>query len=114
MTIESSITSLVVPGISETIALSSFSREFNNVDLPELGFPTIAIGMPFLITLPRLNESASLSASSFTLTITELSSFLSANSTSSSPKSSSSSINEANLKSSDLNLAISDENPPRI
>ncbi len=54
--ITSSITSRVVPAISETIAFSSFSILFNNVDLPTLVCPTIATGTPFLITLPKSND----------------------------------------------------------
>ncbi len=54
--ISSSIASLVVPGISETIALSSFNIAFNNVDFPTLGSPAIAIGIPFLSTLPTEKE----------------------------------------------------------
>ncbi len=38
-----SIASLVVPGIAETITLSSFNTQFNNEDLPTFGFPTIPI-----------------------------------------------------------------------
>jgi len=52
----SSMTSLVVPGIFETIALSSFNKAFSKVDFPTLGFPTIATGTPFLITLPYSKE----------------------------------------------------------
>ena len=52
----SSIVSLVVPFVSETIALSSLSNWFNKVDLPEFGCPTIDIGIPFFITLPILKE----------------------------------------------------------
>ena len=55
----SSIISLVVPAISLTIALSSFSKVFNRVDFPEFGGPIIAIGIPFFKTLPQLNESVS-------------------------------------------------------
>ena len=50
--INSSITSLVVPGISVTIALFSFNNAFNNDDLPTFGFPTIAKLKPSLIILP--------------------------------------------------------------
>ena len=64
--IVSSIVSRVVPGISDTIALSSFRRAFSNVDLPELGLPVIATGMPFLITFPIRNDDASLPARSLT------------------------------------------------
>ena len=48
----SSIRSLVVPGILETIAFSSLNKAFRSEDFPELGFPAIATGTPFFITLP--------------------------------------------------------------
>ncbi len=51
--------SRVVPAISETIARSSFNNAFNKVDFPTLGSPTIATGIPFLITFPTANESIS-------------------------------------------------------
>jgi len=40
--------SLVVPGISVTIALSVLKRAFNRLDLPTLGLPMIAIFIPSL------------------------------------------------------------------
>src|SRR3712207_7257764 len=46
----SSMVSRVVPAISETMARSSFSKAFNRVDFPTLGFPAITTGTPFLIT----------------------------------------------------------------
>ena len=49
--------SLVVPAISLTIALSSFNSAFKSVDLPTLGSPTIATGIPFFITLPTAKLS---------------------------------------------------------
>ena len=52
----SSIASLVVPAISETIAFSSFSKQFNKVDFPTFGAPKIVTGIPFLITFPNLNK----------------------------------------------------------
>jgi hypothetical protein len=36
----------------DTIARSSFSKAFKSVDFPTFGSPTIATGIPFLITLP--------------------------------------------------------------
>tara|TARA_A100001015_G_scaffold259353_1_gene303241 strand:- start:147 stop:404 length:258 start_codon:yes stop_codon:yes gene_type:complete len=48
----SSIVSLVVPGIFETIALSSLKSAFNNDDFPVFGLPAIATGTPFFITFP--------------------------------------------------------------
>ena len=63
ITRESSILSLVVPGISETIALSSFNKVFNKEDFPALGFPAIATEIPFFNTFPDLKESISFSSS---------------------------------------------------
>ena len=40
--------SLVVPAISETMALSSFSKAFSKEDFPTLGCPTIATVHHFL------------------------------------------------------------------
>ena len=54
----SSITSLVVPAMSETIALSSPTSAFNRVDFPAFGAPRMAIGTPDFIAFPALNESA--------------------------------------------------------
>ena len=110
----SSIISLVVPAISETMALSSFKRAFNSVDLPTLGRPIIATGTPFFITLPTANESISRFKTTFIFSSKELNFSLSANSTSSSPKSNSSSMREAKLISSSRNTFNSLENPPRI
>ena len=55
--ISSSIVSLVVPAISLTMARSSFNKAFSKVDFPTLGSPTIATGIPFLITFPTAKES---------------------------------------------------------
>ena len=52
----SSIVSRVVPAISDTIARSSFSKALSKVDLPALGFPTIATGIPFFKTFPTEND----------------------------------------------------------
>ena len=52
MVMVSSIASLVVPGIADTIARSSFNKALSREDLPALGFPTMATGTPFLMTLP--------------------------------------------------------------
>ena len=49
--------SRVVPGMFETMALSSLSSALRRVDLPTLGRPTIATGTPFLRALPSANES---------------------------------------------------------
>ena len=48
--------SRVVPAISDTIARSSFSKALSKVDLPALGFPTIATGTPFFKTFPTEND----------------------------------------------------------
>ena len=48
----SSIASLVVPGISDTIALSSFKIALRRDDLPELGLPAIVTVTPSFITFP--------------------------------------------------------------
>ena len=50
----SSIVSLVVPGISDTMALSSLSKELSKVDFPTLGFPRIVIIIPFFTALLSL------------------------------------------------------------
>src|SRR5471030_470226 len=50
--IYSSITSLVVPGISVTIALFSLNNALSNDDLPTLGLPIITTLRPSLIILP--------------------------------------------------------------
>ena len=53
----SSITSLVVPAISVTIALFSPKIEFNNDDLPTFGLPIITVFSPSLRILPLSAES---------------------------------------------------------
>ena len=80
---ESSILSLVVPGMSETIAFSSFNNLFSSEDFPALGFPAIATDIPFFKTFPDLNESIKFPSSKIILFVSFLNSFLSANSTSS-------------------------------
>ena len=57
MLISSSMVSLVVPAISLTMARCSFKRAFKRVDLPTLGSPTMATGIPFFKTFPVANES---------------------------------------------------------
>ena len=57
---ESSIASLVVPAISETIAYSSFNNVFNKVDLPTFGQPSIVTGIPVFIAFPNSNEFISI------------------------------------------------------
>ena len=78
--ISSSIVSLVVPLILDTIALSSFSIVFNKVDLPEFGLPTMDIGIPFFIAFPNLNDSNSFSILDLRPSINLNKSFLLANS----------------------------------
>ena len=48
ITIVSSMASRVVPGISDTIAFSSFRMVFRRVDFPTLGLPMMVTGIPFL------------------------------------------------------------------
>ena len=55
----SSITSLVVPSISVTIARSFPHNALSNDDFPAFGLPIIAIGTPFFRIFPRLNEFTS-------------------------------------------------------
>ena len=52
ITVTSSIASLVVPGMSDTIALSSLTNAFKSEDLPAFGFPAIVTVTPSLITFP--------------------------------------------------------------
>ena len=54
-----SMASRVVPAISLTIALSSFNNALNNVLFPAFGRPANTNANPFLITLPKANESRS-------------------------------------------------------
>ncbi|MNE37670.1 hypothetical protein D3C80_1315330 [compost metagenome] len=93
--ISSSIVSRVVPAISETIALSSFNRAFNKVDLPTFGLPEITTGIPFLMALPKSNDLINLRRTLCMLLISAFNCGRLANSTSSSEKSSSNSINAA-------------------
>lgn len=110
----SSMVSRVVPWMSETIARSSPRRAFNSVLFPVFVAPAIATGTPFLIALPRRNESTSLVTCAMMAESSESSLDLSANSTSSSLKSSSSSIRETSSRSSERMSRSSDEKPPFI
>ena len=110
----SSIVSRVVPAISETMARSSFSKAFKSVDFPTFGSPTIATGIPFLMTFPTAKESINRFKTNSIRVNNSLNCVLSANTTSSSAKSNSSSIKEAKFKSSSRNFEISLLNPPRI
>jgi hypothetical protein len=83
----SSIVSRVVPAILLTIARSSFSNAFSNVDFPALGLPIIATAVPFLMAFPYWKLSIRELSLYSILFSSPLSAVLSANSTSSSAKS---------------------------
>ena len=55
----SSITSLVVPAMSVTIAFSSLNKWFNKLDLPTFGRPIIAVLNPSRRTFPCLDVASS-------------------------------------------------------
>ena len=112
--ISSSIASLVVPAISETIAFSSFKIEFNKVDLPTFGSPIIATGIPFFIAFPKEKESIKRFKTKVIFATNSLNFALSANSTSSPEKSSSNSINAAKSNNCTRNSFNSLVIPPRI
>ncbi|CAI8173410.1 MAG: Uncharacterised protein [SAR116 cluster bacterium] len=112
--ISSSMVSLVVPAISETMARSSFKRAFNKVDFPAFGAPTIATGIPFFMTLPRANESISWRRTLEIFSNRALKASRSAKATSSSAKSNSNSMSDAKFNNSCLKAFISELNPPRI
>ena len=48
----SSIVSLVVPAMEDTIALFSLRMLLSKVDFPALGLPAITVLTPFLIAFP--------------------------------------------------------------
>ena len=52
MVIISSIVSLVVPAMEETIALFSLRILFRRVDFPAFGLPAMTVLTPFLIAFP--------------------------------------------------------------
>ena len=114
MLARSSITSRVVPAISETIARSSLSRRFSSVDFPTFGAPAIATATPSLMALPSENELRRRSISAPMRCIVSRSAVRSANSTSSSEKSSSSSSSEVRFRSLSRRRSSSSEYPPRI
>ena len=64
----SSNVSLVVPGISVTIALSLLDKVLSKEDLPALGFPKISVLIPSFKICPELKELIKLS----TVVINEL------------------------------------------
>ena len=113
MTKVSSIVSRVVPWMSLTIARSSPNRALSRVDLPTLGAPIMATGIPCLMALPVLNEAT---RRPILVSISCASSFSwlrSANSNSSwSAKSSSSSMSEVIVSNRSLNIANSLDIPP--
>ena len=61
----SSMVSLVVPGISVTMLLSSLKRRFIREDFPTLGLPTMAVRSPSLTILPSEEDSFNFNISSF-------------------------------------------------
>ncbi len=106
--------SRVVPGISETMARSSFRMALSKVDLPTFGSPMMATGMPLFSTFPMEKLLTSSPISLFISSRRFTSCSLLANSTSSSLKSSSSSISDAKSTSFFRRSLIFSENPPRI
>ena len=112
--IVSSITSRVVPAISDTIARSSRNKAFNKVLFPTFVLPTIATGTPFLITFPKEKDLHKRVSNSSIFPAIRLNSERSANSTSSSEKSSSNSSKEVICNNSARNFINSAEKPPFI
>ena len=104
--------SLVVPAISETMALSSFKRALSKVDFPALGFPIMATATPLFMAFPYWKLSIKDLSLNSILFKSWVRAVLSANSTSYSAKSSSSSTNEAKFNKSFLRIDISFEIPP--
>ena len=108
MSTTSSMQSLVVPCISDTMALSSCRRTFSSELLPTLVLPTMATGMPCFMALPVSKDFASFCILLSAVLTSERSSVLSANSSSSwSQKSSSSSKREFMLSSCSLSCLSS-------
>ena len=96
----SSIVSLVVPGIAETMALSSLSNALSNVDFPALGRPAITVETPSWMAFPNWKLSNNFFIE-IKILLTKNERFVrSANSTSSSPKSNSNSIKLAKFNRS--------------
>ena len=113
MVIASSTVSRVVPGISLTIARSSWSRAFSKVLLPLLGAPTMATGTPCRTALPKRKLSISPVQISVMRSSSAIRSGRFANSTSSSLKSSSSSISAEKSMSSWRSASMRCPKPPR-
>ena len=61
----SSIASLVVPAMSDTIALSSLSKRFSRVDFPTFVAPKIVTAIPFFMEFPNLKDCINFSNSDF-------------------------------------------------
>ena len=99
MLARSSMTSRVVPAMSETMARSSLSRRLSKVLFPTFGAPTMATATPSLMALPSENELRRASIRSLICRMVSRSWVRSANSTSSSEKSSSSSSSEGRCSS---------------
>ena len=83
----SSILSLVVPGISVTIALCSFKSIFMMLDFPAFGLPIIAVFRPSRRILPVSAELNSLSIFCISFSIDSLAPSIATSSISSSGKS---------------------------
>ena len=99
MSAVSSMVSRVVPGMSLTMARSCRSRALSSEDLPALGSPTIATGIPRRSAVPAENVSASRSTVSRVARVRSARRSRGANVTSSSLKSSSSSSSDASSSS---------------
>ena len=110
--IVSSIVSLVVPGTSETMALSSPSNVFSNVLLPALAGPAMATGMPLRMAFPKRKLSDSLVIWAIASSTRDISWLRSANSTSSSLKSNSSSSSVIRCSNCSRNEDSSLDTPP--
>ena len=110
----SSMRSRVVPGVSETMARSSFSSAFSSVDLPALGLPAITVCTPLLTALPSAKPCTSGSMCASKSWSRALRAALSAKAMSSSAKSSSSSSMAAKWSSLARSAWMWAENWPRI
>ena len=64
MSTRSSTESRVVPGIGVTMTRSSASNAFIRLDLPTLGFPTMAALIPSRSIFPRRNDALNRTTSS--------------------------------------------------
>lgn len=100
----SSIMSRVVPCMGDTMARSSPIRRLRRVDFPAFVSPMMATGIPFLMALPTLNESARCFMCCLIWVANCFRLARLANSTSSSLKSSSSSIRVVKWRSCERRL----------